>query len=108
MDLKLSKKLKGKQEKKDVRCRIVDLNLFRKKYGGWTKLCIWKIKDLQGNRLKKDGLGWIVDLKLSKKWKGLWEKKDGFCGVVYLKCKRITKKKNKKLWGLPSCGFEIN
>ena len=48
MDLKLSKKLKGKQEKKD---------------GVETKLCIWITRDTLGERLKKDGVGWIVDLK---------------------------------------------
>ena len=57
MDLKLSKKLKGKQEKKDGCCQIVDLNVYRKKDRGWTKLCIWMIKDLQGKRLLKNGLG---------------------------------------------------
>ena len=29
VDLKLSKKLKGKWEKKDGCCRVVDLNLYR-------------------------------------------------------------------------------
>ena len=37
-----------------------------------------------------------MDLKISKKWKGKWEKKDGFCYVLYLKCKRLAKKREKK------------
>ena len=39
MDLKLSKKLKGKWEKKDGCCRVVDLNLYRNK----RKLWFWKV-----------------------------------------------------------------
>ena len=46
---------------------------------------------------KKDGVGWIVDLKISKKWKGKWGKKDGFCQVVCLKYKRLTKSKAVKV-----------
>ena len=51
--MKLDKNLKGKQDKKDGCCQIVDLNSYRKKDGGLTKLCNWIIKDLQGKRLKK-------------------------------------------------------
>ena len=40
--------------------------------------------------------------------KGKREKKDGFCRVVYLKCKRLAKKKREQKRGKPSCGFEIN
>ena len=40
--------------------------------------------------------------------KGKREKKDGFCQVVYLKCKRLAKKKREQKRGQPSCGFEIN
>ena len=49
-------------------------------------MCIWIIRDILGQRLTKDGVGWIVDLKISKKLKRKW----------------------KKRWVLPSCGFEIN
>ena len=45
---------------------------------------------------KKDGVDWIVDLKLCKILKGKWEKNDGYSRVVYLKCKRLAKKREKK------------
>ena len=69
----------------------------RRKDGGWTKLCIWIVKDLLWQtKKKKDGFDWIVDLKVSKILKGKWDKNDGFCQVVYLKCKRLAKKKREK------------
>ena len=69
----------------------------RRKDGGWTKLCIWIVKDLLWKtKKKKDGFDWIVDLKVSKILKGKWDKNDGFCQVVYLKCKRLAKKREKK------------
>ena len=46
---------------------------------------------------KKDGVDWIVDLKLCKILKGKWEKNDGYCRVVYLKCKTLAKKREKKM-----------
>ena len=48
------------------------------------------------NKENKDRFDWIVDLKISKKLKGKWEKKVGCCRVVYLKCKRLAKKKREK------------
>ena len=62
VDLKLSKKLKGKWEKKNGCCRVVYLKCrrFAKK-----------------KRDKKDGVSQVVDLKLTKNIKGKQKKKMG-------------------------------
>ena len=62
VDLKLTKKWKGKWEKKDGFCRVVYL----------------KCKRLaKKKREKKDGVSQVVDLKLTKNVKGKQKKKMG-------------------------------
>jgi len=61
VDLKISKKWKGKWEKKDGFCRVVYL----------------KCKKLAKKREKKDGVNQVVDLKLTKNIKGKQRKKMG-------------------------------
>ena len=101
MDLKLRRKLKGKQEKNNGCCQVVDLHLYRKKKDGVRKkLCIWIIRDILGERLKKRWGCLNCGFEIGKKWKGKREKKDGCCWVVYLKCKRFAKKKRKKKDGV--------
>ena len=90
MDLKIRKKLKEKSIKKERKKKE------EKKDGGLPKLCIWIMKDLLWERKKKRRAEWIVDLKLSKRLEGKWEKKNGLCQVVYLKCKKLSKKKIEK------------
>ena len=75
----------------------------RRKDGGWTKLCIWIVKDLLWQtKKKKDGFDWIVDLKLSKKLKGKWKKKMGVAELwiwIYIETKgscEFEKCQNKK------------
>ena len=55
MDLKLRRKLKGKQEKNNGCCQVVDLHLYRKKKIG---VCIWIIRDIPWERLEKRW-GWL-------------------------------------------------
>ena len=54
MDLKLSKKLKGKEKKKM----------------GFAELCIWNVRDLLRRRERKKEVSQVVDLKLTKNMRG--------------------------------------
>ena len=56
-------------------CQVVDMNLYREKDGGGTKLCIWIIRDILGERLKKRWGCLNCGFEISKKWKGKQEKK---------------------------------
>ena len=42
VDLKLRRKLKGKQEKNNGCCQVVDLHLYRKKKMGVGKSCVFE------------------------------------------------------------------
>ena len=53
MHLKLSKKLKGKQEKKDGCYRVVDLNLYRKEKWGLDKVVYLNNKNFTRKKTEK-------------------------------------------------------
>ena len=97
------KRLAKKREKKDGVSQVVDLKLTtirwesRKKKIRVGQSCVFDDKSFTiWMKEKKDGVDWIVDLKISKILKGKWEKNDGFCRVVYLKYKKLAKKREKK------------